>query len=232
MAEDLKCHRQTNETIHIMQQVFDFLAGNISPEDFKIIWYSNEKLRNWINDLIDLKSPLDPAWNNYPYQGHRAAIHNHYNGSVEEFIRKSDAAKQKKKSVFGTGWALNAIAAVVVIAYPDVKITHKYEDEIKFYLALCGEIYGGEEVEQVINDIILEHPESLGRSKRIKMAKQRIREVFHVDKKYPRWIQEPDWPMGEKSPMKFVSQSHEGDLYKYEFVDVDSGKSRVLTQLA
>ncbi|MBQ7444902.1 MAG: hypothetical protein IJS71_03045 [Clostridia bacterium] len=79
-----------------MQQVFDFLAGKISPEDFKKIWYSNEKLRNRIN----------------------------------------------------------------------------------FYLALCGETCGGAEVEQVINDIILEHPESLGKSKRIKMAKQRIKEVF------------------------------------------------------
>ena len=73
-----------------MNQVFDFLAGRISPEDFKLMCYSDEKLRNWINELIDLKSPLDPTWDNYPYNGYRAAIHNFYNGSVEDFIRRSD----------------------------------------------------------------------------------------------------------------------------------------------
>jgi len=134
--------------------------------------------------------------------------------------------------VFGIGWALNAIAAVVVIAYPNVEITHKYEDEINFYLALCGETFGGEEVEQVISNIILEHPDSIGKSKRIKMAKQRIKEVFHVDKKYPRWIQEPEWPMGVSSPMRFISQSHEGDLFKYVFEDVDTGELRTIIQLA
>lgn len=217
-----------------MNQVFDFLAGRISPEDFKLMWYSDEKLRNWINELIDLKSPLDPTWDNYPYNGYRAAIHNYYNGSVEDFIRRSDEAEEKrnKKSIFRIGWALNAIASVVIIAYPDVEITHKYDDEINFYLALCGDTFGGAEVEKVINDIIQEYPNSLSKSKRIKQAKQRIREVFHIENRYPKWIQEPDWPMGEKSPMRFISQLHEGDLYRFVFEDVDSGALRTIIQLA
>ena len=32
--------------------------------------------------------------------------------------------------------------------------------------------------------------------------------------------------------MRFISQSHEGDLFKYVFEDVDTGELRTIIQLA
>ena len=193
-----------------MNLVFDFLAGRIPVEDFKKEWYSDEKLRNWINNLVDLNAPLDPMWEKYPYQGYRAAIHSHYGGSVEEFIRYSDEAEKKCKSkpITRIGWAFNAIASVVIIAYPNAEITQIYSDEVDLYYDLCGDVYGGAEVDEIIERIVSKYPRSLGKTKRRKMAKQEIKHVFHIKNRYPRWIQEPDWPMGVNSPMIFISQAY------------------------
>ena len=57
-------------------------------------------------------------------------------------------------------------------------------------------------------------------------------------KKYPRWIQDPEWPVGEEGmPMKFVSQKRKkGNAYntmlytEYLFEDVKTGKQRTIEQ--
>ena len=70
------------------------------------------------------------------------------------------------------------------------------------------------------------------KTKRKKEAKAAVRNLFHVEgSRYRRWAQEPEWPMGEKSPMAFVSQKRDGDLVRFEFKDVDTNEIRVVEQL-
>ena len=66
-----------------------------------------------------------------------------------------------------------------------------------------------------------------------------IKELFHIESnKYPRWIQSPEWPIGENGvPMRFVSQKrkkgkeYETILYtEFLFEDVKTGEQRVVEQ--
>lgn len=59
-----------------------------------------------------------------------------------------------------------------------------------------------------------------------------LNELFHIeDKKYPHWVQEPEWPMGEKSPMKFIGQERTGERVRFTFRDADTDEERVIEQL-
>ena len=45
-------------------------------------------------------------------------------------------------------------------------------------------------------------------------------EIFSLDKKNkPRWIQEPEWPVVNGSPLKFVKQIREYDKVKFYFIN-------------
>lgn len=69
--------------------------------------------------------------------------------------------------------------------------------------------------------------------------KEQLRNLFHIEPhKYPRWIQEAEWPMGEDGiPMKFISQKgKKGKFYdtmlytEFLFEDVKTGKQRIIEQ--
>ena len=69
------------------------------------------------------------------------------------------------------------------------------------------------------------------KKQRIQQAKRDIEEQFHVvDKKRPRWIQGPEWPMGTHSPMMFISQKRSGEVVRYTFKDVDTDEIRVVEE--
>lgn len=69
------------------------------------------------------------------------------------------------------------------------------------------------------------------KSERNKKAKEEIRKLFHVeDKKRPKWIQGAAWPMGKKSPMKYVDKKRIGERVDYYFIDVDTNKERIVQQ--
>ena len=63
--------------------------------------------------------------------------------------------------------------------------------------------------------------------------------MFHIDgKNYPRWINEPEWPVSSSGiPLRFVDQKkkkgieYDTMLYtEYYFEDVDTGEKRVVSQ--
>lgn len=216
-----------------MQIVLDFVTGKLSCEEFRTAWYADPAIGLWVENLIDLKSPPRPEWAAAPYPEFRMAIHKHYGGSVLRFIEAGEKSKQNRKMPgwVNIGWQFHAIAAVVTAAYPELKATTYYDDEQDFCLSVVGDYLGGPEVEQLITAILEQHPRSMGKSKRKKAAKVAIREAFHLGNKYPRWAQEPQWPMGVHSPMAYVSQKRDGDRVQFLFEDTDTGAQRIVEQL-
>ena len=66
---------------------------------------------------------------------------------------------------------------------------------------------------------------------RIAKGKQMIKDAFHVeDNKRPRWIQSCEWPMGVKSPMKYVGRRKIDDGAVFIFRDVDTAEIREVEQ--
>ncbi|MBO7763077.1 MAG: hypothetical protein J6T24_09795 [Clostridia bacterium] len=69
--------------------------------------------------------------------------------------------------------------------------------------------------------------------------KYSLKSLFHIESnKYPHWIQEAEWPMGEDGiPMKFISQKRrKGKHYEtllfteFLFEDIKTGKQRIVEQ--
>lgn len=217
-----------------MQLVLDFVEGKVDCEAFKKAWYADPSIGQWLDQLVDLKSPLPPEWDDAPYSLYRKEIHNHHNGSVLSFIQMSDNNPHKDKypKWVHIGWHFPIIAAVVVVAYPHIVPTSFYDDEQNFYMNAVGDYIGGVEVERIIEETLAKFPASLGKTKRKKEAKAAIRALFHVEGcKYPRWVQEPEWPMGKHSPMAYISQKRSGDLVQFIFRDVDTEEIRIVEQL-
>ena len=218
-----------------MQIVLDFVEGKISVNEFMAAWDANPAIGEWVDQLVDLRSALKAEWSVLPFSEYRMAIHKHFGGSVRAFWRNSEQSSREhphpSDKWFGIGGPFHAIAAVVVVAYPGIKPTSFYDDETDFYLATIGDYLGGEEVDQLINEVLSKYPPAMGKTKRKKAAKAALREAFHIQPgKYPRWAQEADWPMGKNSPMEYLGQHRDGELVALRFRDVDTGEVRVVEQ--
>ena len=217
-----------------MQIVLDFISGKIREETFREAWKSNEKIGEWLENLVDLKSELNPEWTNIPYNEYRMAIHKHYQGSLSRFLSASEDFKLQhpnRPKWLDIGWYFEPIAAIVVVAFPEMKPTDYYANEKDFYLSCMGNYIGGLEVESAANNLLANYPAEMGKRKRKAEAKKAIKEYFHIEgTKYPRWVQEPEWPMGTNSPMAFCSQKREGERVSFTFQDVDTQEIKVVEQ--
>lgn len=224
-----------------MQIVFDFVIGKLDVDTFKKEWCSNPEIGLWLEGLVDLKTEYNPEWDKLPsqYRCHIKTIHSNYDGSVLKYLEADEKASKKlaeKGVVYPIwvrfGWYFNVIAAILLIAYPDITPTPYYEQETDFLLTLLGEYIGGNEVEDCINDLLDRFPPSMPKTKRKKEAKAALRELFHIEgQKYPIWAQEADWPMGANSPMAYISRNRAGDLVEFTFKDVDTDEIRIIKQL-
>lgn len=217
-----------------MQIVLDYVTGKIGRDEFKEVWYSNPEIGIWLDSLIDLKNAPREEWNAAPYSSIRHAIHKHYGGSVLKFIEASDAfdgSHSYNPKWLDILWHFRAIASIVVIAFPDVIPTSFYDDEALFYQNATGEYIGGPEVEAYIDGVLTAFPNTMAKARRIKEAKRSLRNHFHISgNQYPHWCQEPEWPMGESSPMIFVSQKRCGESVTFTFQDSDTGEIRKVEQ--
>lgn len=218
-----------------MQIVLDYVSGKIGREEFKKAWYSNPEIGKWLDSLIDLKNPPRGEWNAAPYSYIRLAVHKHNDGSVLKFIEASDAfdgSHSHKPKWLDILWHFRAIAAIVVIAFPEIVPTSLYEDEALFYQKVVGDSIGGAEVEAYIDNVLAAFPNTVAKTRRIKEAKLSLRKHFLISgNQYPHWCQEPEWPMGESSPMMFVSQKRIGEKVIFTFRDPDTGTIRQVEQI-
>jgi len=114
---------------------------------------------------------------------------------------------------------------------PELPFTERYEKEFMFYLDVVQDCYDGPEVREVTREILRELVDVKPKSKRNAMAKQRIKDIFHVERNNrPRWIQGAEWPMGQTSPMRFIKRIRSGEEVQFHFIDLSTGKTKVVRQ--
>lgn len=100
-----------------------------------------------------------------------------------------------------------------------------------FLLELKDAYFGGSEVDALIENVSKLFPESMGKTKRKNAAKKYMKDLFHIQgRRYPRWLQAPDWPMGQHSPMEYLSEKRNGNRIVFTFRDVDTGEIREVEQ--
>lgn len=213
------------------QFVVDYIEGRIETEAFVNRLFTDDSLFNWIQSIlpdsiyykhIDIFRDVNKPPTRVPYDI-RTMVDLLWNGPGSKLGCKLD--------VHGT------ISNLYKDAFPTKKICvdETLKEKFSFMLDALPEYVGGVEAEDsgIFDKYIAELPEKASKSARIKMFRERLKKDFHLEgRKYPRWIQDPEWPFNNGKPMRFLYQKDffGGELRKYYFEDVDTKEQRIVEQ--
>lgn len=88
---------------------------------------------------------------------------------------------------------------------------------------------------EFLTNIIQNAPMNLNKENKIKWCRHKITEMFKVEKYYPQWLQDPEWPIIDGIPLVFKSQSHKvdninTDSIKYYFYHPETKEEVIVEQ--
>ena len=205
-----------------MQVVFDFVQGKLSYDEFEIELILHPEIWSWIQGLVP-KDIDDVSCKFRLLYGNMSGFEtNNYN--VRSTIMAFD---YDKNYVQITSYSL--ISTLIKYHYPNIVCQPPPEESCYDLLDSIGlDFIGGNEVDDIIRETILKN-----RDKSKKEIKKALKNAFFIcTRKFPHWVQEPEWPICNGIPMQFVSESSEGDKFIYEFQDVNSKEIKIVTQYA
>ena len=215
----------------IMQIVFDFLSGKMPFDEFYKTYNEDPSIAAWLDGLTDFNAPCPPAVEKKFWARHAYLDMQKNGGKVSDYIAKRVFTGDEKGFHLACkqeAWH-GSIAAPVLAAYPDTKITRLYARNASFYLDAMGNSIGGSEVEDYAEQILEKFPPTMKVGERTKAGKKALWKAFHIKgRKFPRWPQSADWPMGKNSPMEYLGQRQDGELVELRFRDVDTGEIRIV----
>ena len=225
--------------IEIKKYLIDFAEGRISAPDF--IKYSQEhpEILDFLTNIADPKFKTTVVHKTIGENGMPQYVAEELSFDAKLFIDE-----QRKAENDSLGLHLNIhglFSRVLVTAFPDdnIVIDETLHNKYRFMLEACPEYIGGEEVDNLLMDLLETLPDNLSKTKKVKLYKEQLKSLFHIESnKYPHWIQEAEWPMGEDGiPMKFISQKRrKGKHYEtmlfteFLFEDIKTGKQRIVEQ--
>lgn len=130
------------------------------------------------------------------------------------------------------GWVADMLARF----RPDLPFTpdDSLEKLHDLLLSACPDCVDGPEVWAcgILERLVAELPEGLRRPQRVKLLKERIAQAFHLapKAKRPHWLQNPDWPVHEGRPMRFLrtEKRHGGEVLLHHFMDDETGTERIV----
>lgn len=215
----------------------DFTEGRISVPDMLARTEERPELLDWLTGIADPKFKTCTAekvegnlLTNYVIVEHPfdAKL------QIEEYIHRDRGGKLGKYlNVHGL------FSRVLTTAFPDegIVIDQTLREKFGFMLDACPQYIGGPEVDHLLDALLEEIPAELSKAKRVKLYKEKVKALFPMaGKKYPRWVQEAEWPLSPSGkPMRFVEQK-KGKDYKttmqthFLFEDVDTGETRTIEQ--
>jgi len=204
-----------------------FLTGELDAKSFIMEIASNEELNERIRTLVlteDANNRGSHLWKSISYD----ALKSH----GFDCLRFLKSTCKFDNTVSDNLNLHDVLRRVYGYYHPEVECTQKYEDTFDVYLDAIQDCFDGPEVDSVVERIIQEALlSSSAKTKQRATAKTMVKEAFHIlDRKRPRWIQGPEWPMGKDSPMQFVEQKCKGEEVHYLFCDVKTGETRTVVQ--
>ena len=219
---------------HIEEYVIDFVEGRVSPSDFIAEINKSNEILDWVQSIVppQIKGSIAvPIESDDP----RIRIKNipvPYN--IYDAFKKFEYPGFRKNSL---GYQLDVhaeISRIMIAAFPEKRLVpdEKPRKMFGFLLEVCPSYIGGSEVDEsgILEQIVDSIPKDLSASKRKKMAKEKIKERFHITgKSYPRWIQEPEWPMSNGEPMQYVRTERSNiEFQTLYFLDPKTGEERAV----
>ncbi len=212
-----------------MNTIEKFLSAEIRADEFINLIKNDYDLKIDIQNLIPYDArdnPKHEIWEKISYMAFKCYDFNCYKFIIENF--SLDDSIGDNLNIHST------IKSFYIYTHPDTIISNLYEEEFGLFLDVAGDRFDGPEVEKTVEKIILNYLDLKPKTKRIKAIKQELIKMFHVEEKvYPRWIQGSEWPMGQKSPMKFITQEKDlnnPEIVHFYFTDVDTNEKRTIDQ--
>ena len=206
--------------------VESMLIGEIPMSEFIIEVNRSPEAMEQVISIIPkeaIRNPSHGLWQKISYDWARLCDFNAWEGVCN--ICRFDNSIGDNLNIWGT------LQRIYSYSYPNLPYTTKYQDIHTLYLQAIGDYYGGPEVEDIIENIIIDSLKLKTKSQRIKHAKEQIKKAFHiVDNKKPWWIQGAEWPRGVNSPMQFIEKKRRGEEVRYIFKDIDTGEIRTVVQ--
>ena len=212
--------------VNIKKFVIDYLEGRVDSNEFIKTLKSDSSIFDWLQSML----PNGTTMFDYKFDEHFRVIEKKevpYN--VSNVI--NGILTQLGETTLGKEYNLHCYIARLFEKYlPMEKFTidKTLEVKVKFLLEACPEYLDSVAIENsgVFEKLMEQLPESMPKTKRIKEFRKRIKEMFYVEgQKYPRWIQESEWPLSKTGkPTKFLRQksAHNGEVCYYYFLDVDT----------
>lgn len=201
------------------------LSGEMKMKDFVRKMETEKDLQDYIREMIPkevltcpehpiLKVPGYPLLERHNYDLFEALHGYRFNDSLGDNL-----------NIYTT------LESYYCYYFPETQCTEAYIDDFRLYLDIAGDIYDGEEVREDIQRIVSECRNIVGKGKKKAFSRLLLKEAFHVEKGHrPYWIQEAEWPRGEKSPMKYVGSRRIPDGKVFIFTDFDTGAVREVEQ--
>ena len=212
--------------------VFDFVEGRVSAKEFIKRMDEDPSILDWVQSVV----PSDWTFvriirdknEEYPFQNYSFVTVPY---EIREVIETSNFGRRKTS----LGYQLNVhstISEIMMHVFPEENL-HKDESlhlTNQLLLSICPEYIGGSEVDEsgILEEIIGSIPKQLSQTKGKKWAKEEIKRRFHIGgRNYPRWIQEPEWPMNQGEPMEYIKTIRDNVEYQtHVFRDPKTGEER------
>lgn len=198
------------------QIIVDYVEGRMSAEAFKKELLQNSLLEKELAKWQCKKEALkDYGYNFYEFliKDWRFNCTNWNNVTIRYYLL----------------WWLEKLLMDTNISFLPCK---KYEEDYSFLLDIQPtwlDINDDTIFQQIIDEI----PQDLSKSQRIKLGKEKVKALFKYDKTYPRWIQDPEWPIVNGKPLVFSHQEKaKGEDIRtyYYFYDEDTKEEKVIEQ--
>jgi len=193
----------------VIQDLIKFIEGEIDFNDFWKNYLSNSSYKAIFD--INLGDKFKHSWK----------------GTVCDYINLFNVKTSRGRlSIFGA-----AKQFLIVNGY-EIRPTEFYSKEFSFKLSIQPS-YVSIEDEDFLNQIIESAPNDLTKTNQKKWIKDKIKSLFLFDKKPPKWIQEPEWPLEDGKPLVFMKQTKEllnDERVFYTFYNPESKKETIVTQ--
>ena len=218
----------------------DFAQGRITVPQMLEQTQNEPALLDWFNTIVPEGTMTAVVHRETDETGYTRYYAENVPFTVQIMLRE-ELAKGGRSHLAHNLNIHSCLSRILVAAFPEdgIVIDETLEKKFDFMLDACPEAVDGPEVEQVIEELLESLPAELSKAKRVKLFKERVKEVFPTAAgKWPRWVQGGEWPLSANGkPMRFVEQKRKKGreyanmLYtQYFFEDTETGEIRVIDQ--
>lgn len=201
----------------------DLLEGRLSIDEFMNIAESDNEVFAWLQSVfisnVEKESSTEEsaASEEYPM----------------DYIENKLRGYYLLGTIKGKLDFLDEVYRIIYFGFPgeSIKRDTPLRNDNRYILTTCPEYIGGEKAQILVEKIYYD----LKAQNRLTIPefRKQILVAFHIALKKPHWLQEPEWPMGEKGiPMEFVSETKIiNERREYTFRDVTTGAITVIDQI-